>query len=97
MKNEFNHNAVEDECSSRSGVYGLWLRVTCDAYNNLFLYGTESAEDFIFDRNNQFFDMVADQLNYEPDTLRKRIRQALDRRCRRGASKTFGIDEGYSS
>jgi len=93
MKNKMNLNLVEDESFSRGGIYGLWLRVTCDACDNFINYRTTSAASFLFDRNNQFFDMVADQLEFEPDALRKKIKQAF-RQHWRLSGKSSDMDEG---
>lgn len=35
------------------------------------------AKNFLFDRENQFFDYVADRMGYEPAALRQRIKQAM--------------------
>jgi hypothetical protein len=91
MKNGINLDAMEDENFSRSGIYGLWLQVTCEACKNFIRYRGTLAESFLFDRDNQFFDMVADQLNFEPDALRKGIRHEFRRR-QRVTAKTYDIN-----
>jgi hypothetical protein len=60
----------------RGGVYGLWLRVTTDAVVSYLEYRSERARQFIFDPENQFFQMVCEQMGYETDAFRERIKVA---------------------
>lgn len=69
------------EFSRRDGVYRLWLQVFLSAFfalknGNDYAKG---ARGFLFDEENQFFQLVADELGYEPSGLRERIRKALIR------------------
>jgi hypothetical protein len=81
MKKKINlHSLPDDEYFSQAGIYGLWLMVTFDAVNHLLQYRSTLAETFLFDRSNQFFDAIAEGLDFEPDVLRDHIRKAARRR-----------------
>jgi len=72
---------IDGEFSPKDGVFHLWLFVTIDAFFAL-RYGTDyapGARDFLFG-DNEFFDFVAEEMGYEPDGLRERIRKALESR-----------------
>lgn len=67
--------------SNRTSEFRLWLRVTIDAFfalhNNC--GNQDMARSWIFDPGNVLFDFIAEELGYSPETLRKRIREALKR------------------
>ena len=67
--------------SNKSGEYRLWLRVTLNAIDEYLhsKFSSKLAENFLFDVDNQFFEMVAESLGYEPEALRQRIRKAKQR------------------
>ena len=60
---------------------GLWIAVTLDAFFTLRDGGAYqgNARGWIEDRENLFFNSMADRLGYDPDKLRERIREALNR------------------
>lgn len=74
-------NDLDDlQPSDKSGEYALWLRVLTLSFFELKKHHYhQAARDFLFDEENYFFEVVAAELGYEPDTLRKRIRGALGR------------------
>ena len=63
----------------RGGEYGLWLRVLCLSVLEIQdgRFSSSAAESFLFDQGNIFFDFVAEQMGFDPDGLRERIREAL--------------------
>jgi hypothetical protein len=66
--------------SDKSGEYALWLRIfTLSFFELRNGWNSPGAESFLFDQGNPFFDLVADELGYEPDNLRNRIGEALRR------------------
>jgi len=69
------------QCHESGGVYGLWLHVMLLSVYEFIKgkYSTGPAAAFIFDKENPFFDFVCDQMGYEPNNLRKRIRGAAER------------------
>ncbi len=72
---------IREEPSLRGGIFGLWLRVFCLSFFDLKegRFNSQAAEDFLFDPGNVFFDYVAEELGYQADGLRERIREALKR------------------
>jgi len=69
---------LDIEISQGDGIFQLWLAVLLSAFFAL-KDGrdyAQGARDFIFG-NNPFFDFVADQMEFEPDGLRDRIKTAL--------------------
>jgi hypothetical protein len=67
------------------GEIGLWLVVIIDAYETVLTDDKNNeARHFLLDQN-EIFDIVALALEYDdPEILRKRIREALERRgCQR--------------
>lgn len=82
LKREFDLDTfLHDDPGQNSGIYALWLRVfTLSVFELLNRrYSTDPAESFLFDPGNVFFDLVADKLGYESESLRKRIREAQRR------------------
>jgi hypothetical protein len=69
----------DDEPAHESGEVSLWLAVTIDAILTLRDGGgyPERARDWIEDPGNIFFEAVAEKLDYTPEGLRDRIREAL--------------------
>lgn len=66
--------------SSRSPEFCLWLTVTLRAFEDLRNgWAQKSAQEWIEDPENGFFEAVADEMGYEPDGFRERIREALAR------------------
>ena len=88
---ELNLDTPEDEPDC-SGVYGLWLHVlylsVLEIQNRRFSAG--AAKDFIFDPGNIFFDFVADEMGFDPDGLRERIRKSMDYPGRRAQHRRCG-------
>lgn len=72
----------------QDGIYGLWLRVTTDAVIHLLKYRSNIARDFLFDPDNPFFQLVCDELGYDPAALRERIIMAV-----KGGSFNLGDPE----
>lgn len=73
-------DALVDIESQGDGIFQLWLAVLLSAFFAL-KDGrdyAQGARDFIFG-DNPFFDFVADQMGYDPDGLRDRIRLTLKR------------------
>ena len=71
-----------DDPEAKSGVYGLWLHVfyiSVREYLQGHRFSQVAAQDFLFDSENVFFDFVSDQMGYEPDALRQRIKKARQR------------------
>ncbi len=68
-----------------SGIYGLWLAVTNLSVAELAKDPSRGAADFLYDPENEFFDLVSEGLGYDSDWLRNRIRQRYpgSRRWRR--------------
>ena len=69
----------EYEPSEKSPIYSLWLRVFSVSFFEL-QAGKHSpaGQSFLFDRDNVFFDLIADGLNIEPVALRKRIKVVIE-------------------
>jgi hypothetical protein len=69
----------ESKPSNQSGVYKLWLAVTIDAFFTLrdHLGNERMAREWIEDPDNIFFDAVCEQIEFSPEALRERIREAL--------------------
>ncbi|MGD0275388.1 MAG: hypothetical protein ABSB79_04930 [Syntrophales bacterium] len=72
---------LDSKPSNKSGVYELWLAVTIDAFFTLRdgLGNEGMARGWIEDPDNIFFDAVCEQMEFSPDALRERIREALVR------------------
>ncbi|MGD0276815.1 MAG: hypothetical protein ABSB79_12335 [Syntrophales bacterium] len=72
---------LDSKPSNQSGVYMLWLAVTIDAFFTLRdgLGNEGMARGWIEDPDNIFFDAVCEQMEFSPDALRERIREALAR------------------
>lgn len=62
-----------------SGTYRLWLAVVFSAVVALRKSrGRDKwARSFLFDENNPFVEAVFDQLNIDPDAMRKRVREEV--------------------
>jgi len=86
-------DAIIDESVTKSPEYRLWLTVTLDAVTSYLDWHSSLAEIFIFDPDNQFFDFVANEIGYNPDNLRKRIKEA-GRQRGRVAVKFSNASEG---
>jgi len=67
------------EETNTGGVYRLWLAVMTDAVEIIKnpRFSHSSAEQFLFDESNQFFNFVAHVLEYEPESLREQIRKTV--------------------
>lgn len=74
-----DHDFLQEQ--TPGGVYGLWLRVVVLSVLELQegRVGSSTAESFLFDPENAFFDYVAEQMGYEPEALREKIRRGLKR------------------
>lgn len=66
------------------GIYGLWLRILCLSVLELQdgRFSAKSAESFLYDQGNIFFDYVSEQLGFDPGALRDRIRESISRALR---------------
>jgi hypothetical protein len=69
-----------EDALPQSGIYGLWLRVTSLSIVYFLKYQNELARDFIFDETNVFFDLVCEQMGYEPRQVRRMILKASKKR-----------------
>jgi hypothetical protein len=72
---------LDRDSSDGSGEISLWLTVTLNAFLTLRSTGEHSghARGWIFDPENEFFQAVAEQLEFAPEVLRQRIKEALKR------------------
>jgi hypothetical protein len=72
---------LDSKPSNQLGVYRLWLAVTIDAFFTLRdSSGSEHiAREWIEDPDNIFFDAVCEYMEFSPEALRERIREALAR------------------
>ncbi|MGA2331549.1 MAG: hypothetical protein ABSG75_07300 [Syntrophales bacterium] len=73
---EIEYEDSDDEALPVSGVYGLWLKVTLLSVLHCLKYRTCSGQ-FIFDRDNIFFDFVCDELGLDPERARQKIKEAI--------------------
>ena len=70
-------DTIFDDKPMHGGEYGLWLRVTTLAVVQYLTYRSDAAQQFIFDESNPFFQLVCDELGYDPAALRERIIMAV--------------------
>jgi hypothetical protein len=81
MPDKAKHDdSIPDDTLSASGIYGLWLRVTCLSVLYFLKYQSASAKDFIFDEENIFFNFVCENMGFDPDTLRQKILRAIEKK-----------------
>jgi hypothetical protein len=78
-----SEDSLHDEALGEdSGAYRLWLRITLLCVLDFFKYGARSghAMEFIFDKNNIFFNFVCDQLGIDPERSRRKIKEVVDKK-----------------
>lgn len=86
-------DTIFDDKPLHGGEYGLWLRVTTDAVIHLVKYRSSIAEQFLFDRDNPFFDFVCERMGYDADAVRERLRRTASQDGRGGAVRPGGGSE----
>ena len=88
--------ALVDQNFAFSGIEGLWLKIVILSVIGLlskFPGEQRRARDFLFDTDNQFFDYVCQNLEYEPEALRAGIRKRMSLSPQAGEN----VDCGASS
>lgn len=78
-------DTIFDDKPLHGGEYGLWLRVVTDAVVHLLKYRSNTAREFLFDRDNPFFDFVCERMGYDADAVRERIRRTASQDAPGGA------------
>ncbi|SEM38927.1 hypothetical protein SAMN04489760_11313 [Syntrophus gentianae] len=71
---------LNEDTTTRSGAFRLWVAVLLDAVLTLKgerVGSRELAKSFIFDAGNVFLDLICGEMNIEPSLFRKHLEQEL--------------------